>query len=493
MGILISLPILFVVTILVVKYNSELVNTVGKVDFDRQLPIPKLADATMEPDGTKVFNLEAQSGKTQFFEGSDTETWGVNGSYLGPTLRAARGEKVRINLKNSLPEMTTMHWHGMHVPAQMDGGPHQPVEPGTTWSPNWTINQPAASLWYHPHPHGETAKHVYRGIAGMFIIDDDQATGLPGQYGVDDVPLIVQDKRFKADKQLDFGSTSATGIMGDEVLVNGARTPHFNVTTERVRFRLLNASNARIYNFALSNGQEMQVVGTDGGLLEKPANVSQLKLSPGERVEVVIAFQPNQQVVLRSYETDLKAGFLNQRSVGGDDNLDIMEFRTASTLQTRQAITQLPVPAPAMREDEAVKTRRFKLSGFTINDQKMDINRIDFTVQRDTTEVWEVQNIDGTPHNFHIHDVQFQVLELDGKEPPAELRGWKDTLLLLNGQKARLIMKFSGYSDPTYPYMYHCHLLLHEDQGMMGQFLILDPGQQAAPSSHDAHKHDMKH
>lgn len=490
LGVLICLPPLAVITFLFIKYNSELINTFGQVHFDQPLQIPKLADSTVDTEGTRIFNLTAQTGTTSFFKDKATETWGVNGSYLGPTLRAKRGEKVRINLQNNLPEMTTMHWHGMHLPAQMDGGPHQPVEPGASWSPTWTINQPAATLWYHPHPHGKTAKHVYRGVAGMFILDDDQNTELPSTYGVDDVPLIVQDKRFTSDKQLDFNGPASTGITGNEILVNGVRTPHLNVTTERIRLRILNASNARIYNFGFADSREMQVIGSDGGLLEKPATVTRLMLSPGERAEVVLSFQPGQRAVLRSYPQNLNAGFLNQRAVGGDDSLDIMEFRASDTLAPRPAIpAQIIPPIERLKEVDAKQTRRFKLSGFMINGQKMDINRIDLTVQRGDTEIWEVESNDGTPHNFHVHDVQFQILSLDGKAPPPELQGWKDTLIFLNGQKARLIMKFADYSDPTTPYMFHCHLLFHEDQGMMGQFLILEPGQVPAPKKYDESTH----
>ena len=176
-------------------------DTVGQVAFERPLAIPPLAESRVE-DGTRVFDLRAGKGTTDFgVADTPAETWGYNGSYLGPTLRAERGERVRINVTNEVGETTTTHWHGHHLPAKMDGGPHQPIEPGETWSPEWTVDQPAATTWYHPHLHGTTAEHVYRGLAGMFILDDAQSRelDLPSEYGVDDIPVIVQDKKFDGD------------------------------------------------------------------------------------------------------------------------------------------------------------------------------------------------------------------------------------------------------------------------------------------------------
>jgi blue copper oxidase len=221
-----------------------------------------------------VFDLRLQTGTTELIPGQKTKTWGANGSYLGPTLRASRGDEVRINVHNGLPETTTVHWHGMHLPAAADGGPHQMIEPGTTWSPEWRIDQPAATLWYHPHLMGETAKQVYRGVAGMFILDDpeSQALPLPREYGVDDIPVILQDKSFNDDRSLDTspGLISPTGLLGSDIFVNGTYARYLEVTDSRVRFRLLNASNARVYNVGCDDDREFELIGTDGGLLEAP-------------------------------------------------------------------------------------------------------------------------------------------------------------------------------------------------------------------------------
>jgi FtsP/CotA-like multicopper oxidase with cupredoxin domain len=248
------------------------VDTVGKVAFERPLAIPPLAPSHNDGQGRRVFDLTAQAGRRQFLPGVTTPTWGINGDYLGPTLRARRGEQVAIDLHNRLDETTTMHWHGMHLPAIADGGPHQTIAPGQTWTPSWRIDQPAATLWYHPHPHGQTERHITRGLAGMFILDDEQeaALDLPRQYGVDDIPVIVQDRRFRDDGRFVEGEHRATGLLGDTLLVNGTVGPYLQVTTERVRLRLLNASTARIYAFGLDDDRRFAVIASDGGLLPAP-------------------------------------------------------------------------------------------------------------------------------------------------------------------------------------------------------------------------------
>lgn len=459
------------------------------VEFTRPLAIPPLAESRIDEAGRRVFDLRLQPGTTDFGRGSPAGTWGVNQSYLGPTVRARRGEQVLLNVANDLGEATTLHWHGMHLPARMDGGPHQVVEPGEQWSPSWTVDQPAATLWYHPHLHGSTAEHVYRGLAGMFIVDDDHpaATDLPQHYGVDDVPVIVQDKSFTDDGQLDDAAPSvgATGFLGDTVLVNGTAGAYREVTTERVRLRLLNASNARIYDFGFDDGREFGLVGTDGGLLPAPAAMSRVRLSPGERAEVVVAVRPAEDVVLRSYPPDLGADWWNRRFAGGNDAFDVLQLRPADRLEPSPPLPARLASPPGLDPDDATTTRRFELGGTDINDRDMDLARIDETVTVGDTELWEVRNAVGTPHNFHVHDVRFRVVDTDGRPPPPALSGWKDTVYVAPGTTVRLLAQFADYTDPDVPYMFHCHLLRHEDSGMMGQFVVVAPGQRAGtPPGH---------
>ena len=474
-------------------WTTRAIDTTGRVDFDTALRIPPVESGTVDADGTRVFDLTMQRGTTDLGHGPDTRTWGVNGSYLGPTLRAVRGENVRVNVTNELGETSTMHWHGMHLPAAMDGGPHQPIEPGTTWSPYWTVDQPAATLWYHPHLHGSTAAHVYRGVAGMFLIDEPGTSPLPHDYGVDDIPLIVQDRKFEGDQLDDSNAIFAdVGTLGDEILVNGTPRPFLDVGTETVRLRVLNASNARVYNFSFDTGMPFLVVGSDGGLLEEPQAVRSLQLSPGERAEIVVRPEAGSSHVLRSTPPELKAGFFQDRFSGGDDRLDVLELRAAPVLGSSAAIPEKLTTLPELGEPS--NTRRIDLtSSTTINDREMDMSRIDEVIVAGTTELWEVTNASGTIHNFHIHDVQFEILGMTGMSPDhPSLAGRKDTVFIPPAATVRLLVPFGSHTDPAMPYMYHCHLLKHEDAGMMGQFVVVGADEvhevtQVAGTAHHAH------
>ncbi|MEV4533282.1 multicopper oxidase domain-containing protein [Asanoa sp. NPDC049518] len=450
------------------------VDTVGQVDFARPLLIPPLADSRIDDAGRRVFTLRAQPGRRDFGVDGVTRTWGFNGDYLGPTLRARRGERVMVNVVNGLGEDTSVHWHGMHVPARMDGGPHQPVRPGATWSPTWTIDQSAATLWYHPHPHGKTREHVNQGLAGMFIVDDDDPAlaALPHDYGVDDIPVIVQDKDFS-------GGRIKNSNTGERLLVNGTYGPYLEVATDQVRLRLLNASVSRTYAFGLADERPVQLVATDGGRLAAPVTLSRIRLSPGERAELVVPVRAGERVVLRSFPPELGGNAITRAFDGGRDQFDVLELRATATLRRGARVPAEFGALDRLDPASAVTTRDFRLNGTNINGDEMDMGRIDAVVTRGTTEIWRVGNSDGQRHNFHVHDVRFQVLSLGGGAPPAELSGWKDTIFLPPGAEAELIMEFADFADPEMPYMYHCHLLMHEDDGMMGQFVVVEPGQSA--------------
>jgi blue copper oxidase len=452
---------------------------VETVPFQRSLWVPPPAKSEMDGQGRRVFDLTVRAGRWEFLAGHPAESWGVNGDHLGPTLRAARGEQVLVNVHNGLDETTTMHWHGMHLPAAADGGPHQPIEPGETWSPGWRIDQPAATLWYHPHLHERTERHVYRGLAGLFIVDDEteSALDLPREYGVDDIPIIVADKRFDGDGQLVEGKQGPAGMLGDTVLVNGRIAPYLEVRTERVRLRLLNASTARTYAFALADDRPLTLIGTDGGLLSEPVEVDRVQLSPAERAEVVVSLARGERIVLRSNPPDLGTVPRISHACGGEDAFDLLELRAVAALRPVAPVPPRLVPLPRLDPAEATRDRSFVLLGRTINGRKMDMHRIDEVVTTGTTEIWKVVNAHALPHNLHVHGVQFQVLDLAGAAPPAHLTGWKDTVYLPPKVPMRLVLRFADYADPATPYMFHCHLIFHEDRGMMGQYAVVEPGQ----------------
>ena len=482
------------VTVSLTGCNTASTSAVSEPEqFDTPLPIPPLAESEVI-DGVRVFQITAQAGRHEFRPGQSTATWGFDGPYGGPTVRAAVGERVAVEVANDLDESTSAHWHGMHLPPDMDGGPHQMIEPGDTWRAEWLIDQAPCTLWYHPHPHGATERHVYRGLAGLFYLDPAPGSAeaaveeqLPHTYGVDDIPVVIGDKSFsdRGELVIDDGGNEV-GLLGDVVTVNGVVGPVLRVRAERVRLRLLNASTARTYSLGLP-GRTVTLVATDGGLVREPVELEQVRLSPGERAEVVLAMEPGEEVMLHSFEPEL-GNVVVPFAVGANDAFDVLRIVAEGELS---ASAEVPGELADFGLDPASATvrRDFRLSGREINGAEMDMARIDEAIEVDTTEIWTVINDDLSPHNFHVHDVQFEVLSVGGSEPPPELRGRKDTVYLEPGRAVELIMRFEDYADPQWPYMYHCHLLRHEDEGLMGQFVVVNPGEMADSSMIAGHGH----
>lgn len=459
-------------------YQAGLRSNVGELSFANRLRIPALLEPAPDATGRRVFDLTVAAGTREFFDGTTATTWGVNGPYLGPTLRARAGDQVLVNVTNELSETTTLHWHGMHLPAAMDGGPHQRIAPGTTWSPRWKIDQPAATLWYHAHPEGQTGEHVYRGVAGLFLVDDPVThAGLPQRYGIDDIPVIVQDKRFGDDGQLDSSSPrfSPFGILGDEILVNGTHDPFLPVTTTRVRLRILNASTARTYNLGFTDNRPFAVVAGDASLLPQPAELRRVLLAPSERTEIVVDVTADDRVILRSYPNRVGGGRFPRRFAGGDDTFDLLRLVAAARLEPSPALpNRLPAP-PAVEAAPHATRRTFTFNHASrISGHAFDIDRIDFTVAAGATEVWELRNGSDNQHVFHVHGTSFTIADYDGAPPPPQLTGWKDSVYLPPGTAATIVLRFREYADAERPYMFHCHLLAHEDHGMMGQFVVTD-------------------
>ena len=456
-------------------------STATNVIRGQRLPIPNLLTGT-EVDGKKVYDLTMRQGSMAYVAGKQTATFAYNGNILGPTLLMHKGDEVVINVTNQLGEPTTTHWHGIHLPANMDGGPHQRIDHGNTWQARYTIMNEEATFWYHPHLMNKTAEHVYHGLAGLFIVKDPQSQlALPDQYGTDDIPLIIQDKILDADGSFNYPGT-LFGVKGDQFLVNGAVTPVFDAPAQFVRFRLLNGSNARIYNFGFSDDRQFHQIGTDGGLLERPVPLTRLRLSTGERAEILVDFsgEENSQVRLVSFSSELDNINPVWNSNALDDSVfDIMTIDVKAA--TANPTTALPASLASinrLQEGQASTTRPFLLEmGFSgpmkINGKSMDMNRIDQTIKLNDTEIWEVINNSDMPHPFHVHDIQFLILTRDGSPPAENEAGWKDTVLVMPRETVRFITHFSDFADPDKPYMFHCHILEHEDAGMMGQFVVV--------------------
>ncbi|MET3428893.1 suppressor of ftsI/bilirubin oxidase [Actinoplanes tereljensis] len=444
------------------------------------LPIPDQLVATVE-DGVSVFALTAQSGSTSsLVSGETVSTAGYNGTSLGPTMLVSDGEQVRFEVTNGLDEDTTVHWHGLHIAPSGDGGPQNIIEPGATWSPATTINQgEACTLWYHPHGLGTTADQVALGLAGMLIVDDGSAANaaLPTEYGADDIPLIMQSTGVLTSGAFvttNAGFTASGTTL--KFLVNGASatdsTPTLEVAYNRVRLRLLNASLADIVTVALSDGSAITQVASDAGLLAAPLSVTSLRLTPGERAEIVLDLTSTTTATLRATVRSSTNG----------------TRYTVSMVQISSTGTDTPADLPATLNTIAdldttgATARKFTFSNsgntFLINGvagTTMDImnaNAIMTTVG--ATEVWTLVNSSTTIyHNFHVHDVPFQVVSIGGAAPTGANLGLRDTIELPPSTTVVIKLQFTDYSDTEYMYMLHCHNVIHEDDGMMLGLMVM--------------------
>jgi blue copper oxidase len=483
------------------------------------VPIPPELRASA--NGTIALDL--RPGSMRFQGGQDTATYGVNGPYLGPAVRVRRGEKVIAQVTNSLPEDTTMHWHGLIIPGAADGGPHQVISPGKLWRTQLTIDQPAATLWFHPHDYPRTAQQVLKGLAGLLIVDDDEASALPlpSRWGVDDIPLIIQDRRFMPDGQF-FDRMNivavTNGYVGDLMLVNGAHYPEARAARGWLRLRILNGSNARSYILSASDGRSLYVIASDGGLLESPVELKQLLAHVGERFEVLVdgrdgsAFDlvtlPVPQAIMRLLPFDRPLPLMTIRPDGADgngrlpsrlaglpplpdeppavsqqlvmnmfkdaqgmmllDRVGLMKIAGTGKMDSEVAarVTNLIVNEPALPEAD-------QLSANGVNGKPFSLDRIDFGAARGQWLRWKIaEGSDRMLHPVHVHGCQFRILSTDGKPPEAYRAGWKDIAPVSAGGATEILMRFPHSADAKNPYMAHCHILEHEDSGMMAQFTV---------------------
>ena len=451
--------------------------------FNEPLNIPEEAPSSFE-SSTRSFNLNLQTGQTDFGTTRSITTWGVNGAYLAPTLRVNKGENVLINVSNNLSEDTTMHWHGLHAPAEMDGGPHQPIVSGDTWSPGWLVDQRASTNWYHPHLHGESAAQVKMGLLGMFIVDDPAETslGLPNAYGTNDIPVIFHDAPDEVSRgnmvQEAIRSVFQRGRPPTVTLVNGGRETFFEVTTQAVRLRLLNGTIDDYLEISFADGREFEVIASEGGLLPQPETLTSLSLSPGERYEVVVKFSPNDLTLLSSLKT-------NSDNQAAEKVEELVEFRASSSLDEQSSVPAKLSDSESFNVAADTPVRTFDMSDVSINGMEMDMMRIDQVVAAGSTEIWSIRNLDQrTLHNFHVHGVSFTVLDIDGRQPPAYMATKKDTVLIPPSTEVNLLVTFPNVSNDGWPYMFHCHFLRHEGRGMMGQYLIVEKGASLDPADH---------
>jgi FtsP/CotA-like multicopper oxidase with cupredoxin domain len=457
-------------------------------------------------------------------------------SYLGPIIRVRRGQRVRLVLENGLDEATNIHWHGLHVPDDMDGHPRHVAAPGKRYVYEFEIQDRAGTYWFHPHAHGRTGRQIYFGLAGLFIVSDEeeQAAKLPaGEY---DIPLILQDRSFDRENRLIFLSdehaerggmmgggmmgsgmmdrmTRMMGFLGDRILVNGRPDATLSVATRPYRLRLLNASNARIFKLAWSDGSPFTVIGTDGGLLEAPLERRYVTLSPGERLEIWADFSRyavGTELTLRSLE--FTGDMAMRGTMGGMMGSGMMGMRMGNQeLPNGAAFPVLKVhvarkeKAPGTlpkrlstivryRAEDAVNYRSPRVFNITMGMMQWGINGRTFEmedvaddeiVKLGTLEVWEFANdasqgmMGMMAHPMHIHGLQFQILERSVDRALAAGRdsvsagyvdeGWKDEVFLMPGERAKVLVAFKDFTG-LFPY--HCHMLEHGDMGLMRNYLV---------------------
>ncbi|MEM8707189.1 MAG: multicopper oxidase domain-containing protein [Actinomycetota bacterium] len=423
-----------------------------------RLHVPELLEPTLD-GSTARYDLALDESVHDYGDGVAVDTLAYNDrSMYGPTLLWRTGSYVSIDVTNDTDAVTTTHWHGADVPASDDGGPHSGIGVGETWTADFPVIQQAATLWYHPHRDGTTGSSVFRGAVGMVIVEDDSAASqsLPGRYGVDDIPVILQNPDRGDDGQLLWEDEQE----GPETTVNGTFDPFVDVPEGPVRLRILNASQKAIYELSTDRG-DITIVASDGGLLERPVDVRSVTVAPGDRIEVVL---------------DTRDGVIN---LVDDDWGAVLELRPDPDLE----------PAPDLPSELATIDRidpstitvdRFfhmdRVDGrWMINDAQMDMSRIDQIVEFGDVERWILTSDEGA-HAFHVHQTQFQILEINGEPPPEEERGWEDTVFVSENRSVTVVARFDTYTNPVVPYMFHCHILPHEERGMMGQFQIVGDG-----------------
>lgn len=450
------------------------------------------------------------------------------GTYLAPTLRFKKGQKVRMILNNDLPAQSILHWHGLHVPANMDGNPMYAINRGETYIYEFEILNRAGTYFYHAHTHGVTARQVYSGLAGLLLVSDDQEQALHLPSGDHDVPLVIQDRSFDGQNQLVYSANMMQrmqGFLGDRILVNGRPDFVLPVATRAYRLRLVNGSNSRIYKLAWDDGTPMTVIGVDGGLLEKPEQQPYVMMAPGQRRELWVDFSGRAvgaELTLRSlqFDIDMHGGMMGRRGgmmghgmmghrrgmMGGmmsvstlpsGSDYPILKIRVAKKEQGDNTLPKTLTPITELQTKNAANAGKPKTIALSMEHMsallngrsyKMDDVQPDEIIPVNSLQLIEFDNgFDGgmhgmmmdMPHPMHLHGEQFQIVK---REVSAHVTdnyatvsaglidgGWQDTVLVMPGEKVTILKPFNDFKGL---FMYHCHNLEHEDMGMMRDFLI---------------------
>ena len=471
--------------------------------FKVPLPVPPVLETVRIEAGIDYYEMTQRFGKAEILPGLETEVWGYDGIFPGPTIESRSGRKIVVRQTNELPVPVSTHLHGGRTPPDSDGYPTDLIMPkmmnhssmhdhgsmdlgGSSHFKDYTypLEQRAATLWYHDHRMDFTGPQVWRGLAGFHIVRDEEEEVLPLPKGEKDIPLMICDRSFDEDGSFLYPSLDPKlrhkpgvednymdGVLGDTILVNGAPWPYLEVSNTKYRFRILNASNARRYELALEPGNTPLVqVGGDGGLLGAPILHRAIPIAQAERFDVVVDFS--------KYSVGDEVTLKNR--LGEGRTADVMRFRVTrrenddSTVSQRLSDT---TEFDGLTEASATRTREFRFTrvgdgGRTmwgINGEPFDPGRMAARPGLDSTEIWHLRAAPAA-HPVHLHLVHFKVLSRNGRKPLPTDAGWKDTVGLSSGEEVRVLARFVGYRGR---YVFHCHNLEHEDMMMMANFEVV--------------------
>jgi len=448
--------------------------------FQVPLPIPETAHPIRSDATADYFEIEQREAELEILPGLRTRVWGYDGRFPGPTIKARRGRTTVVRHTNRLRVPVVVHLHGGVTPPESDGFPMDHIMPGTSRTYTYPNEGRAATLWYHDHVMDHTGRNLYMGLAGLYILEDDAESSLGLPKGPFDVPLLIQDRLFRRDGALVYDTFHGLAAKGGTMLVNGAPWPRLDVTARKYRFRILNGSNATPLRIALSSGEPLVQIATDGGLLPAPVISPSIPLAMAERVEVVIDFSRypvGSQIILQN---------LNEGEVTGQVSRDIMRFDVVRAEEDDSVVPARLSEVPSILRDAAVCTRRFVFAGrpglhwppathWVINGRDFDADRAIAAPRYGDVEIWHFENrrflgFGGLIHPVHVHLVNFQILERDGGPPLPHETGWKDTVAVPKGHEVKVIARFEGYRGR---YVVHCHNLEHEDHTMMARFDVI--------------------
>jgi bilirubin oxidase len=442
----------------------------GATPSNDGFPTPPVLRNESKVPGTTEVTITAAPARMSLVAGSTTDVFAFNGVVPGPTLEVTEGDHLIVHFHNALSVPTTIHWHGLHIPAVMDGSPLNLVKAGASYDYVFDVRPgTAGTYWYHPHPDAQTGYQIAKGLVGAMIV---RAKHDPVPASVRDRLLVLTDNRLLADGSLDIPRHQSVQGMIDEVngregnvlFVNGSVMPTISIRPGEVqRWRVVNASAARVYRLAIP-GQTMLHIGNDGGLFEKPVEVSSIVVANSERVELLIrgTGAAGNTTTLQTLPYDRYVPQTRPADWNVPKDLLTLRYTNDAPVEPVALPTTYRV-VPVLDTTTATAVRIMALSQGLINGRAMNMMRVDVRAKVGATEIWQVENLVGMDHPFHLHGFQFQVLERDGVAEP--FRSWKDVVNVRKHETVRFIVQ---YADFPGRWMFHCHILDHEDHGMMG-------------------------